>query len=192
MVIQHNLAAMNANRMLVDTYKDRSKITEKLSSGYRINRAADDSSGLAISEKMRRQIRGLEQGAKNIDEGIAYCKVADGAMNEVADILIRMKDDINVKSESTALDAMDKIDKAAAIVSRERARFGAYQNRLEHAKAINDNTQENTQAAESLIRDTNMPKMMVTHSKLNILSQGGESMLAQANQSKQSVLSLLQ
>ena len=90
MSIQNNIAAINANRMLNITTGKKSKSTEKLSSGYRINRAADDAAGLAISEKMRRQIRGLDRAAENINDGIGYCKVADGALNEVHDMLHRM------------------------------------------------------------------------------------------------------
>ena len=70
MVVQHNLAAMNANRMFLNNDRKKAKVTEKLSSGYRINRAADDAAGLAISEKMRRQIRGLTQASKNAQDGI--------------------------------------------------------------------------------------------------------------------------
>lgn len=89
MSIQNNLLAMNANRMFNITEGKKGKSTEKLSSGYRINRAADDAAGLAISEKMRRQIRGLNQTVRNINEGIALCNVADGALNEISDMLNR-------------------------------------------------------------------------------------------------------
>ncbi len=89
-VIQHNMLAMNANRMLNITGGKKAKSSEKLSSGYRINRAADDAAGLAISEKMRRQIRGLDRAAENISDGIGFCQVADGALNEVHDMLHRM------------------------------------------------------------------------------------------------------
>lgn len=97
MVIQHNLAAMNANRQFkINTDKTR-KIAEKLSSGYKINRSADDAAGLAMSEKMRRQIRGLGQAAENIQEGIGYVQTAEGALNEVHDMLQRMNE-LAVKS----------------------------------------------------------------------------------------------
>jgi len=89
MVVQHNLSAMNANRMYGLTSNFQAKATEKLSSGYRINRAADDAAGLAISEKLRRQIRGLNRGAENIQDGVSLCQVADGALAEVDDILHR-------------------------------------------------------------------------------------------------------
>ena len=92
MIIQHNLLAMNSNRQLGINTKNMKTTTEKLSSGYRINRAADDAAGLAMSEKMRRQIRGLDQSANNIQEGIGYVQTADGALNEAQDILQRMNE----------------------------------------------------------------------------------------------------
>ena len=88
--INHNLLAINTNRVFNINYRDKTKNTEKLSSGYRINRAADDAAGLAISEKMRRQVRGLNRAAENISTGISYCQVADGALNEIHDMLHRM------------------------------------------------------------------------------------------------------
>ena len=92
MVVQHNLTAMNANRMLGLTTGAQAKSTEKLSSGYRINRAADDAAGLSISEKMRRQIRGLDQASTNADDGISAVQTAEGALNEVQDMLQRMNE----------------------------------------------------------------------------------------------------
>ena len=92
MVVQHNLQAMNANRMLGITTKGAGNSTEKLSSGYRINRAADDAAGLAISEKMRKQIRGLDQASENAEDGISSVQTAEGAMNEVQDMLQRMNE----------------------------------------------------------------------------------------------------
>lgn len=89
MVIQHNLLAMNANRMLMKNNKKISRLTEKLSSGYRINRSADDAAGLAISEKMRKQIRGLTQASQNAQDGISMVQIADGALAEVQDMLLR-------------------------------------------------------------------------------------------------------
>ena len=91
MVINHNLLAMNANRQLKMRTSSSRKSTEKLSSGYRINRAADDAAGLSISEKMRAQIRGLDRGAANLQDGINYVQVADGALNEIHSMLHRMK-----------------------------------------------------------------------------------------------------
>lgn len=90
MVISHNLLAMNSKRQLGITNRSKAKSAEKLSSGYRINRAADDAAGLAISEKMRRQIRGMSQGVENTQDGISLCQVADGALAEVNDMLNRM------------------------------------------------------------------------------------------------------
>lgn len=89
MVVQHNLLAMNSNRMLGLSTSSKAKSSEKLSSGYRINRAADDAAGLSISEKMRRQIRGLTQASANCQDGVSLCQIADGALNEVQDILKR-------------------------------------------------------------------------------------------------------
>ena len=92
MVVQHNLTAMNSNRMLGLTTASQAKSTEKLSSGYKINRAADDAAGLAISEKMRRQIRGLTQASANAQDGISCVQTAEGALNEVHDMLQRMNE----------------------------------------------------------------------------------------------------
>ena len=92
MVVQHNLTAMNSNRMLGLTNATQAKSTEKLSSGYKINRAADDAAGLAISEKMRRQIRGLTQASANAQDGISMVQTAEGALNEVHDMLQRMNE----------------------------------------------------------------------------------------------------
>ena len=92
MVVQHNLTAMNANRMLGLTTGAQAKSTEKLSSGYRINIAADDAAGLSISEKMRRQIRGLDQASTNADDGVSAVQTAEGALNEVQDMLQRMNE----------------------------------------------------------------------------------------------------
>ena len=97
MVVQHNLKAMNSNRMLGVTTKSQAKSTEKLSSGYKINRAADDAAGLSISEKMRKQIRGLTQASSNAQDGISAVQTAEGALNEVQDMLQRMNE-LAVKS----------------------------------------------------------------------------------------------
>ena len=90
MVISHNLQAMNANRQFGNVSTDIAKNTEKLSSGYRINRAADDAAGLSISEKMRKQIRGLSQASENSQHGVSFVQIADGALTEVHDMLDRM------------------------------------------------------------------------------------------------------
>ena len=269
MVVQHNLQAMNANRQLGLTTKTQAKSTEKLSSGYRVNRAADDAAGLTISEKMRSQIRGLNKASDNAQNGISLIQTAEGALNEAHAILQRMNElatqaandtnttadrgaiqqeidalvseidriasttqfntmnlldgsftgknlqvgalngqkisisvaamnaagigatGLSVSSFAAAGQAMTMIQGAISRVSAQRSALGALQNRLEHTVANLDTTAENAQAAESLIRDTDMAEEMVTYSKNNILAQAGQSMLAQANQSTQGVLSLL-
>ena len=270
MVVQHNLTAMNTNRQLGITTNAQAKSTEKLSSGYRINRAGDDAAGLSISEKMRSQIRGLDKASSNAQDGISAIQVAEGALNETHSILQRMNElatqaanDTNTSTDRTAIDAemdqlvaeidriqsttqfntmnlldgtfigkklqvgalqgqtidisignmnaatllvdnldvttnanagtsMKAIQGAIEKVSTQRSELGAVQNRLEHTIANLDTTSENTSAAESRIRDVDMAKEMVIYSKNNILAQAGQSMLAQANQSNQGVLSLLQ
>ena len=92
MVVQHNITAMNANRMLGVTSGLQAKSTEKLSSGYKINRAADDAAGLSISEKMRKQIRGLSQASTNAQDGISCVQTAEGALTEVHSMLQRMNE----------------------------------------------------------------------------------------------------
>lgn len=269
MVVQHNLSAMNTSRQLNGVSSSLSKSTEKLSSGYRINRAGDDAAGLSISEKMRSQIRGLNKASSNAQDGISLIQVAEGALNETHSILQRMNElatqaanDTNTSTDRQAIAAeieqlqseIDRIqsttqfntmnllsgsftgknlqvgalsgqsikisiskmsaeelgikdlevstfDKAGAAmeaiqaaidkVSTTRSKLGAIQNRLEHTINNLDTTSENTQAAESRIRDTDMADEMVEYSKNNILSQAGQSMLAQANQSTQGVLALL-
>ena len=274
MVVQHNLTAMNSNRMLGVTTSTQAKSTEKLSSGYKINRAADDAAGLAISEKMRRQVRGLTQAVANAQDGISAVQTAEGALGEVHDMLQRMNE-LAVKAGTDTLQKTDRdyiqaevdaliteIDRVAATttfneqslldgsftgkklqvgaesdasnqiamsiasmtfkgvagvsslsitgsdgsnartaistikgalekVSKQRSDLGAIQNRLEHTVKNLDNVVENTQAAESQIRDTDMATEMVRYSNNNVLAQAGQSMLAQANQSNQGVLSLL-
>ncbi len=270
MVVQHNLTAMNANRQLGITTGMQAKSSEKLSSGYKINRAADDAAGLSISEKMRSQIRGLNKASANAQDGVSLIQVAEGALNETHSILQRMNElatqaanDTNTEIDRDAIqaeidaltseidriqsttqfntqnlldgsftgknlqvgalsgqaigisiskmssdeigvsglsvsdfaaagDAMDAVQSAIDLVSTQRSALGALQNRLEHTIANLDNVAENTQAAESRIRDTDMAEEMVEYSKNNILAQAGQSMLAQANQATQGVLSLLQ
>ena len=300
MVVQHNLTAMNSNRMLGVTTASQAKSTEKLSSGYKINRAADDAAGLSISEKMRRQIRGLTQATANAQDGISAVQTAEGALGEVHDMLQRMNElaikagnetlqstdrkyiqqeldqlrsEINRvqetttfneqmllsgefengkalqvgsevndnnqirvtimkmnwdtiansdttdtennggigkgdgtlrvyhKDESTAAGAdniednlkktVSSIKSALQAVSEQRSKLGATQNRLEHTVNNLNNVVENTTAAESAIRDTDMAAEMVKYSNNNILAQAGQAMLAQANQTNQGVLSLL-
>ena len=270
MVVQHNLSAMNTSRQLGGVTNSLSKSTEKLSSGYRINRAADDAAGLSISEKMRSQIRGLNKASSNAQDGISLIQVAEGALNETHSILQRMNElatqaanDTNTSSDRTAIQqemdqltseidriqsttqfnsmnlldgtfsgknlqvgslcgqsigisisnmdatslkvsglkvssflsagaAMKAVQAAIGKVSTQRSKLGALQNRLEHTINNLDTTAENTQAAESRVRDTDMASEMVQYSKNNILTQAGQSMLAQANQQTQGVLSLLQ
>ena len=269
MVVQHNLSAMNTNRQMGIVTDALQKSTEKLSSGYKINRAADVAAGLSISEKMRAQIRGLDKASDNAQDGISLIQVAEGALNETHSILQRMNElatqaanDTNTSTDRTAIKAeidqltseinriqsttqfntqnlldgkftgknlqigslkgqtikisisnmnaatlgvsgltvdknstagvsMSKIQAAIDKVSTQRSNLGALQNRLEHTINNLDTTSENTSAAESRIRDTDMADEMVQYSKNNILSQAGQSMLAQANQQTQGVLSLL-
>ena len=280
MIVQHNMQAINTNRQLGITTGNLSKSTEKLSSGYRINRASDDAAGLAISEKMRGQIRGLEQASRNAADGISLIQTAEGALNEIHSIVQRMREltvqaanDTNVTKDRQAIAAeiyaltseitrigeetefntmklldgsfdgkklqvganeaqqisitivsmtaagigltddvvgsviyaadntndadeitaiLSLMDKALEAVSTQRSALGAIQNRLEHTIANADNVAENLTASESRIRDVDMAEEMVQFSKNNILQQAGQSMLAQANQSTQGVLSLLQ
>ncbi len=105
--VKHNMTALNAERRLGITVQAQKKSTEKLSSGYRINRAADDAAGLAMSEKMRRQIRGLKKGAENIQDGISLCQIADGALNETVEILQRMRE-LAVKSANGTYSETDR------------------------------------------------------------------------------------
>lgn len=107
MIVAHNLLAMNGNRMLGINSDKKAKNTEKLSSGYRVNRSADDAAGLAISEKMRRQIRGLNQGLNNIQDGISVCQIMDGSLNEAHEIMHRMTE-LSVKAANGTLNAEDR------------------------------------------------------------------------------------
>ena len=309
MVVQHNLTAMNSNRMLGLTTASQAKSTEKLSSGYKINRAADDAAGLSMSEKMRRQIRGLTQASSNAQDGISCVQTAEGALAEVQDMLQRINElavkgengtlttqdrsyvasevsqlmqEINRVKETTTFNEQSLLDgtfskkalqvgaesnkdnkisitiqamsvsnianatfvskmnatgtsttlktaskvvakfinfvnlgsaskvkepnaitssnfaalnvwaKAALqTVSEQRSDLGSIQNRLEHTINNLNNVVENTTSAESSIRDTDMATEMVRYSNNNILAQAGQSMLAQANQSNQGVMSLL-
>ena len=270
MVVQHNMSALNANRQLGVTVGTLSKSTEKLSSGYRVNRAADDAAGLSISEKMRSQIKGLNKASSNAQDGISLVQTAEGALNEAHSILQRMNElatqaanDTNTTVDRTAIQkeidalgselnriasttqfntmnlldgsftsknlqvgslegqkieitvdsmsgtalsvtalevstfakagsAMTKIQTAIDTISTQRSALGAVQNRLEHTVKNLDNVAENTQAAESRIRDTDMAAEMVQYSATNIIQQAGQSMLSQANSQTQGVLSLLQ
>ncbi|MCI9646277.1 MAG: flagellin [Lachnospiraceae bacterium] len=369
MIVQHNLTAMNSNRMLGVNTNSQAKSSEKLSSGYKINRAADDAAGLKISEKMRSQVRGLQRASTNAQDGVSLIQTAEGALNEAHSILQRMNElavqgandtnqdidreaineelaqlteeldrisettqfnkqelldgtfqnkklhvgantnqyieigitsmnaqAIGVKDSQITASGLTKVSKTAGTtsvttystkvsktvisivnsaaggtsfyastifgagvggalgigatgklsftasgltsiyaasgigavcvtksgvksttggalkvdtysianatlsriqdainkVSGQRSALGAIQNRLEHTIANLDNVAENTQAAESRIRDTDMASEMVEYSKNNILAQAGQAMLAQSNQATQGVLSLLQ
>ena len=123
MIVQHNITAMNSNRMLGLTTNSLSKSTEKLSSGYRINRAADDAAGLSISEKMRKQIRGLDQASTNAEDGISAVQTAEGALNEVHSMLQRMNElavqaanGTNSESDRTAI--QNEIDQLTTEIDR--------------------------------------------------------------------------
>ena len=270
--IQNNVEAFNAHRNLTAVSLNASKSMEKLSSGYRINRAADDAAGLAISEKMRSQIGGVDQAQRNAQDGVSLVQTGEGALNEVTSMLQRVRDlrvqfqngtlsvddrdaivdevqalgteikDIATQTKfngislldgtsvtfqvgaatgetvattgfnlsgaagaatvvalsasgATSADlsalSLDNIDTAIKNVSTARAGFGAIQNRLEHRLNNLATYQENLVASESRIRDVDMAAEMVKFTKLQILQQAGTSMLAQANQAPQGVLSLL-
>jgi flagellin len=274
--IQNNVEAFNAHRQLTGTSSKAAKAMEKLSSGYRVNRAADDAAGLAISEKMRGQIGGLAQAQRNANDAISLVQTGEGALNEVHSMLQRVRDlrvqydagslstddqkaiqdevkalateikDITDKTQfngikllsatsaltfqvgadtgdtismaaitlSTAIGSggtgglseimalsggasgfntvtLTQLDDAIKNVSTQRSAFGAVQNRLEHRLNNLATYQENLVASESRIRDVDMAAEMVNFTKLGILQQAGTSMLAQANQAPQGVLSLL-
>jgi flagellin len=256
---------MNAHRQLIGTSDKLQKSMERLSSGYRINRAADDAAGLAISEKLRGQIAGISQAMRNTQDAVSLVQTAEGALHEVHSMLQRVRelavqykngtlstdDRMAIQSEVNQLQdeisrigtqvqfngvqlldnnsqitfqvgAMDgeiitvstvslgsaiganafalttlgatdigEIDTAINNVSSQRAEFGAVQNRLDHTLANLATYHENLVASESRVRDADMAQEMVNFTKLQILQQAGTSMLAQANQVPQSVLTLL-
>jgi flagellin len=280
--IQTNVEAFDAHRQLQSTADKAAKSMQKLSSGYRINSAADDAAGLAISEKMRAQIGGLDQAQRNAQDGVSLVQTGEGALNEVDSMLQRVRDlkvqysngtlssddkqaisaevqqlgseigditkntsfngikllsggsnvvlqvgagsadtitlnatemsgaigtsgtgglkeitDIGSAASVGAADtafsgvSIDTIDAAIKNVSTARSTFGAVQNRLEHRLNNLSTYQENLVSSESRIRDVDMASEMVNFTKLGILQQAGTSMLAQANQAPQNVLSLL-
>jgi flagellin len=276
MIVQHNMTALNANRNLGITNTNLAKNTEKLSSGYRVNRAADDAAGLSISEKMRGQIRGLNQASTNAEDGTSLIQTAEGALSEMHSVVQRVREltvqasndtyvtadrqaiALEVKALVSEIDRISKqtefntmkllsgsfsnkvlqvgantgqvitfaisemsssalgltpdkcsgvismattgnditlvislVNSALTKISLQRSTLGAIQNRLEHTIANADNTSENLQSAESRIRDLDMADEMVKDSQNSILQQAGQSMLAQANQATQGVLSLL-
>lgn len=284
MIINHNMSAQYANRTLKARDTAVSKNIEKLSSGMRINKAGDDASGLAVSEKLRAQVRGLNQASKNISNAVSFIQTTEGYLNETQDILHRMRelavqsangiytdedrmqiqvevsqlvDEVNriashaqfngmnmlqgafakstgentvtgsmwfqvganvdqreqvfigtmtaaalkletdqntpitIQTPDSANGTIAIVDAALQTVSKQRADLGAYQNRFEMAVKGVDTAAENMQAAESLLRDTNMAEEMVDYTKNQILTQAGTAMLAQANMKTQSVMQLL-
>ena len=281
MVINHNMSSLYADRVLGISNDGIMRNIEKLSSGERINRAGDDASGLAVSEKMRSQIRGLNQANRNIENGVSFIQTTEGYLQETTDILQRVRelavqssngiysdedrmqiqvevsqlvsevdriasqaqfngmnmltgrygsesdnvmqfqiganmdqntrvfigtmtaqslglkgaqgteDVVSIADPEAANATLGVIDSALQTVSKQRADLGAYQNRFEMAaKGINI-AAENTQAAESRIRDTDMASQMVEFTKNQILTQSGTAMLAQANSQSSNVLGLL-
>ena len=181
------------------------KSMEKLSSGHRINRAGDDAAGLAISEKMRGQIRGLNQASRNAQDGISMIQTAAGTANGVLSVEnstagtvgasftsdnvvtdgttnTATQGALDVSTHGNATKAIEVLDLAIKNVSAERSKLGAYQNRLEHTIKNLDTSSENLQASESRIRDVDMAKEMMEFTKNNILQQAAQAMLAQANQ----------
>jgi flagellin len=282
MIINHNMSSLYTDRVLNISNDSIMKNMEKLSSGERINRAGDDASGLAVSEKMRSQIRGLNQASKNITNAVSFIQTTEGYLGGTTDILQRVRelavqsangiysdedrmqiqvevsqlvaevdriasqaqfngmnmltgrfaagtdnvmqfqiganmdqnarvyigtmsatalglkgaqggeDQISISSPELANAVLGSVDAALTTVSKQRADLGAYQNRFEMAARGVDVAAENTQAAESRIRDTDMASEMVEFTKNQILTQAGTAMLAQANSQSQTVLGLLQ
>ncbi|HAO30255.1 MAG TPA: flagellin [Treponema sp.] len=284
MVINHNMSSMYANRVLGISNDQLMGSIEKLSSGEKINRAGDDASGLAVSEKMRSQVRGLNQANRNIQNGVSFIQTTEGYLQETQDILQRIRElsvqsangiytdedrmqiqvevsqlvsevdriasqaqfngmnlltgsfaansasgrimqfqvganmdqnarvyigtmtaqalglrgtqgtdeQISISSPDSANQVIGTVDQALKAVSRQRADLGAYQNRFELAAKGVAVAAENTQSAESVIRDTNMAAEMVEFTKNQVLTQAGTAMLAQANSQSQNVLALLQ
>jgi flagellin len=263
--IQTNVEAFNAQRHLSSTTDRIATAMERLSSGYRINRAADDAAGLSISEKLTAQINGLDQAGRNSQDAVSLVQTAEGSLDEVHEMLQRVRelavqykngtlstgDQTAIQSEvnqlaseierigagvefngikllsstgtvtfqvgandgevisvdtislgatvgtaafalsATGASDIDEIDTAIANVSAQRTTLGAVQNRLDHAMNALSTYQENLVASESRIKDVDMAAEMVEYTKLQVLQQAGTSVLAQANQSGQGVLSLL-
>jgi len=281
MIINHNMSAINANRTLKFTHWGVASQMEKLSSGERINKAGDDASGLAVSEKMRTQIQGLRQAERNTEDGMSFVQTAEGYLNQTSEIIQRVRvlaiqsangiyspsDRQLIQVEVSALvDEVDRVasqaefnrfkvlmgefskvnprasmwfhmgpnqnqrervyigtmtaasfnfkdgtgrvvlslespeganssigvlDDALQRLSKQRADLGAYYNRLDYAARGLMTAYENTQAAESRIRDADMAEEMVEFTKNQVLVQSGTSMLAQANVQSQSILRLI-
>lgn len=281
MIINHNLASLFAQRQEGLNAISLQNSMAKLSSGERINKAGDDASGLAVSEKMRSQIRGLNQASRNIGDAVSFVQVAEGYLAETTDVLQRIRElavqasngvysdedrmqiqvevsqlvaevdriassaqfngmglltgrfskdseyvmqfqvganvgqnirayigtmtatslglkgmqgtdeQISISTPDEANMTIATLDEALKNVNKQRADLGAYQNRMEMAQKGINVAAENTQAAESRIRDTEMAFAIVEYSKQQILSQASVAMLAQANSQSQSVLALL-
>lgn len=280
MIINHNMSAINANRSLKFSHWEVDRSMQKLSSGLRINRAGDDASGLAVSEKMRSQVNGLRQAERNTEDGMSFVQTAEGYLEQTTSIIQRMRvlaiqssngiytpeDRQLIQVEVSALiDEVDRIasqaefnrfkvltgefskvggrasmwfhmgpnmnqreriyigtmtaqafkmkqggrialslsspegansaigvlDTALQRLSKQRSDLGAYYNRLETAAKGLMSAYENTQAAESRIRDADMAEEMVAFTKNSVLVQSGTAMLAQANLQPQSILRLL-
>lgn len=281
MVISHNMSSLFASRQEGINAQALQKSMEKLASGERINRAGDDASGLAVSEKMRSQIRGLNQASRNIGDAISFTNVAEGYLSETVDVLQRIRElavqasngvysdtdraqiavevsqliaevdriassaqfngmqllvghfskesdtamqfqiganvdqnihayigtmtsqalgltgiqgtdeKISIASPDEANTTIAVLDEALKNVNKQRADLGAYQNRMEMAQKGINVAAENTQSAESRIRDTDMAEAIVSHTKNQILQQASTALLAQSNSQSQSVLALL-
>jgi flagellin len=269
MIINHNVSADFANRALATRGRQVERSIEKLATGMRINRAGDDASGLAVSETLRSQIRGLRQAQRNAFDSISFIQTAEGSLQEVHSILHRLRElsvqsanavysdqdrsllqievsqliqeidriaestefnrfkildgsnqdfqfqvganpgqniivvmktmsaaaigvsGLTMETVSTANDALRQVDEAVDTVSRQRANFGAVQNRLEHVVSSLAVAEENLQAAESRIRDTNMASEIVNFMRLRILQDSSVAMLMQANLRPESVMRLL-
>lgn len=264
--IQNNIEALGAHRSLQATNQSLTKSMARLSSGYRINSGADDAAGLAISERMRGQVRGVSQAMRNAQDGISMVQTTEGAMSEVHAMLQRVRE-LAVQYKNGSLSAQDRtaiqsevyqlaseierignqtnfngvcllnqnttvtfqigandgeaisvatislsgqlgtawyslnasntsdiseIDAAINVLSSQRAIFGSVQNRFEYLLNSLGSYHENLVSAESRIRDLDMAQGMVDMTRWQVLQQAGTAMLAQANQSNQSVLQLLQ
>jgi flagellin len=270
MIINHNVSAEFANRILGQIERKLNKSIEKLATGTRINRAGDDPSGLAVSETLRSQIRGLGQAQKNAMDSISLIQTAEGSLQEVHAILQRLRElsiqsansiftdedrelvqievsqlvreidriadatefnrykiltgtpgsfrfhvgpnenqeitidvmtmtsraigvsGLSMRTAESANSAIKRVDTAVNTVSRQRATLGAAQNRLEHALSQLAVAEENLQAAESRIRDTDMASEIVNFMRLRILEESGTAMLVHANLRPESVLKLLE
>src|SRR5436305_4088750 len=263
--IQNNVEAFNAHRNLTGTEERLATSMERLSSGYRINRAADDAAGLAISERLRGQIGGLDQAQRNVQDAVSLVQTAEGSLTEVHAMLHRIRD-LAVQYKNGSLSSADRtaiqsevnqlaseierigqsaqfngisllstastisfqvgsqdgqvisistislgntlgtafysltasgttdiseIDAAINSVSSQRSTFGAVENRLNYTLDNASIYEENLTSSESRILDVDMASEMVNFTKLQILQQAGTSMLAQANQASQGVLSLI-